>query len=119
MAELAEVTAEQLEFRDPFNHTYSQQQYLAILEDMFSRIGEVRFKVHHRIQQQNSGYISWTFSGTTRLTGSFSFEGCSRLEADEKGCIRIHYDYWDGSELIELLPLLGAIVRRVKQKMAH
>lgn len=116
---LAPVLAEDLEFRDPFNHTYRKEQFIAIMADMFSRLDQVKFEVHNLIVQGNEGTLYWNFSASSRITGHFSFEGCSRIVRDNNGLICLHRDYWDGSELMQQLPVLGAVIGKVRSKMSH
>ena len=116
---LSNITTEAFSFKDPFNHTHTQADFIAIMEDMFQRLSLVRFQVHRSVQQGQHAFIYWTFYGNSRFTGEFSFEGVSRIEADDSGKITLHHDFWDGSELMEKVPLLGAVIRKVRKKLTH
>ena len=116
---LCRITSEAFSFRDPFNHTHTQADFVAIMQDMFERLPLVRFQVHRSVQQNNEAFIYWTFYGNSRFTGEFSFEGVSRIEASDTGKVMLHHDFWDASELMEKIPLLGVIIRKVRRKLSH
>jgi len=116
---LETVTADTLEFRDPFNHTHSQQAFLAIMADMFEKLPTVRFTIHQSMQDDLSAFIRWTFTANSKMTGEFSVEGTSRLEADSQGLITLHHDYWDASELMQRLPVLGCVIGKLRRKLSH
>lgn len=119
LGSLRNITSEAFSFRDPFNHTHNQADFIAIMQDMFQRLSSVRFQVHRCVQQDHDAFIYWTFYADSRFTGAFSFEGVSRIEASDSGKIILHHDFWDGSELMEKIPVLGAIIRKVRRKFAH
>jgi hypothetical protein len=116
---LCNITAEGFSFKDPFNHTHTQADFIAIMEDMFQRLSLVRFQVHSSVQQGQHAFIYWTFYGDSSFTAEFSFEGVSRIEANDSGKVMLHHDFWDGSELMEKLPLLGAVIRKLRKKLSH
>lgn len=113
------LLAENLEFRDPFNHTFTRDSFIAILEDMYQKLDQVNFDVHAQLQNGNEGVLYWTFSATSKMTGRFEFVGSSRVVLGKEGKIELHHDYWDGSELMQRLPLLGRVIRKLRQKMSH
>ncbi|SFG20275.1 nuclear transport factor 2 family protein [Neptunomonas qingdaonensis] len=116
---LRSITSQAFSFRDPFNHTHTQADFVAIMQDMFQRLSTVRFQVHRSVQHNHDAFIYWTFYGHSRFTGAFSFEGVSRIEASDSGKVILHHDFWDGSELMEKVPLLGAVIRKVRRKLSH
>jgi len=116
---LRPLLAENLEFRDPFNHTFTQDAFIAILEDMYLKLDQVSFAVQAQLQQGHEGVLYWTFSANSKMTGRFEFEGSSRVVLGKEGKIELHHDYWDGSELMQRIPLVGRIIRKLRQKMSH
>lgn len=116
---LAAATAEDIEFQDPFNHTTTQADFLAVMADMFERLDWVRFDVHSQQQNGQEAFITWTFSAASGKTGEFSVAGSSYLTANSDGLVTLHRDYWDASELMQMLPLLGAVIRKVRRTMGH
>lgn len=111
--------ADRVEFRDPFNHTFSQDDFIRILEDMYIKLDHVSFNVHGQVQEGNEGVLFWTFSASSKITGSFEIEGNSRVSCDKDGKVMLHHDYWDASELMQQLPLLGMVIGKVRKKMSH
>ncbi len=118
VSELAALLNEQAAFSDPFNRVTGRATFLRIFEDMYSRLEDVSFDVHRIANTPEGGFIYWTFSGHSRLTGTLSIDGVSRIELDDAGKVRVHEDYWDASLLFERLPLLGRIIARIRRKLA-
>lgn len=108
-----------IEFKDPFNHSFSQAEFIAILEDMFTRLQAVSFDIHNQLQHGNQGMIHWTFCASSKVTGRIEFQGMSRIVANDQGKIVLHHDYWDGSVLMQKLPVLGLVIAKVRKKLCH
>jgi hypothetical protein len=113
------VLAPSVNFKDPFNNTYTRAEFISIMQDMFNKLSLVRFEVHQSIQEQDVAFIHWTFHGASKVTGDFSFEGTSVLKVDEVGKVIQHHDYWDGSALMQKVPLLGRVIYWLRHKLAH
>ena len=116
---LAEYTSGEFEFRDPFNHTHSRDDFIAILEDMYQKLGEVSFTIHSVLENDAEAMIQWTFKAHSKLTGPIYFEGMSHIGLNEMGIVKSHIDYWDGSELMQKIPMLGLGVKFLKGRFAH
>lgn len=115
---LEALLSEQAVFSDPFNRVTGRAVFLRIFEDMYSRLDDVGFAVHQLAETEEGGFIYWTFSGYSKLTGQLSIDGVSRVVLDSEGRVLLHADYWDASLLLERLPLLGRVIRRIRQKLA-
>lgn len=105
-------------FRDPFNDVRGLDQMQAIMQDMFERMSEPKFRVLEHTLKGDSGYIRWNFSGEVPVLGRLDVEGVSRLQFNNQGLISEHLDYWDSAPIYLKLPLLGALLRRLKARMA-
>ena len=116
---LREHLSDTVEFRDPFNHTFSEDEFISILDDMFARLDNVRFEIHSCIQDERSGVLYWTFHASSKMTGDISFEGISQVKADNMGNVVLHYDHWDASILMERLPMVGRLIRYIRKKISH
>ncbi|MGH1460951.1 MAG: nuclear transport factor 2 family protein [Neptuniibacter sp.] len=116
---LFESLATDVEFRDPFNHSYSRQAFLSILEDMFTRLNDVSFTIHGMQENDREGSLYWTFSASSPSMGVIKFEGMSRVVADEHCRIILHHDFWDASELMQKIPVLGTVIRQIRKKLSH
>ena len=116
---LTELLAADVVFKDPFNLSDTREQFIAIMADMFGKLSEVRFTVHEHMQEGERAYIFWTYYGASKLLGEFEFEGVSKLKFNAQGLVTEHYDLWDGSQLMQQLPLVGLPVRFLRGKFKH
>ncbi|WP_286239150.1 nuclear transport factor 2 family protein [Neptuniibacter halophilus] len=116
---LEKLTSADIEFRDPFNLSQGRASFIELMADMFERLDEVEFRVDQRIAEGHCAMIHWRFSGHSQMTGAFSFQGMSRIEADSEGLIRLHHDYWDSAEILQKVPMLGRVLRYVKRRASH
>ncbi|TNE79366.1 MAG: nuclear transport factor 2 family protein [Gammaproteobacteria bacterium] len=119
VADLRQLLADDVEFCDPFNRVHGADSYLALLEDMFFRLENVRFSVHESLRQGQVAYLHWTFAASSRLTGQLSFPGVTRLQLQEDGRITRHEDFWDSAALYRQLPLVGSLMRWLRRRAAH
>jgi steroid Delta-isomerase len=118
LAELAPLVTEDVHFRDPFNDVRGVAAFTRVLEDMFERTEAPRFEVLHWTADGHCGYIRWRFSARVPLLGQWRIEGVSTLEFAADGRIAEHLDYWDASAVYARIPLLGALVRGVRRRLA-
>ena len=116
---LGDVTAHSVCFVDPFNDTRTQLAFISIMQDMFTQLSSVKFVVHTAVQQDDTAFIYWTFHADSRFTGPFDFQGTSLLKANEEGKVVLHHDFWDGSILMQKVPVLGSIIKRLRIKLGH
>lgn len=116
---LANCCAEDVVFKDPFNHTQSKHAYLAVMKDMFESLNDVRFVVEEAEATEKGAYLTWFFTANSRLTGTINVQGMSRIVFNAEGKVSQHMDYWDGSVVMEAIPLFGAMVRAIKKRAAH
>ncbi len=119
LIELSDCCSENVVFKDPFNSTHGRKQYLELLRDMFARLDNVSFEVQDQEATSKSGYLTWVFSASSSATGPISVEGMSRIVFDQEGKVQQHYDYWDGSQIMEGIPVFGAVVRYIKKRAAY
>jgi len=118
LGQLRAVLSEDVFFSDPFNQVNGTDAYLALLSEMFERLGSVSFTVHDSQQQDAVAYLYWTFSGHSSVTGWLNFQGSSRLTFDVSGKINRHQDFWDSADLYEKVPVLGALFRWLRRRVA-
>jgi steroid delta-isomerase len=118
LEQLREVLSEDVMFIDPFNQVSGTDAYLALLSEMFERLDSVSFTVHDSQQKDTVAYLYWTFSGHSGVTGWLNFQGSSRLTFDASGKITHHQDFWDSADLYEKVPVLGALFRWLRRRVA-
>lgn len=118
--------AENAEFADPFHRVYGRHAFMAIMDDMFKRLDDVRFDIHQVTPHpfpMRGGFLHWTFTANSNLTGRFSFNGVSRIEINDSGLVALHEDYWDSAELYRRIPVIKGVFnwlrKRTAAKTAH
>lgn len=116
---LENTLAPVVSFKDPFNDIGTREAFIAIMEDMFTRLSNVKFVVHQTIEKENDAFLQWTFYGDSSITGSFDFKGTSVLKVDENKKVILHHDYWDGSIVIQKVPFIGRVISVLRAKLGH
>jgi len=116
--EFSDWVAPNVRFRDPFNDVQGIEKMQAILLDMFERAKEPKFEVLEHVLGEEGAYLRWLFTATIPVIGQLEVDGVSRLQFDKQGRISEHLDYWDSAPIYLKLPILGALLRPLKSKMA-
>lgn len=118
--DLCERLAPEVHFRDPFNDLRGRERVKALLNDMFERTGKPAFDLIEVCwhQESHSAWLRWQFDAQVPVIGELRVEGSSRIRLDDAGKVIEHLDYWDSAPVYLQLPLLGALLRRIKHKMA-
>ena len=123
LGELAEIYCAEARFKDPFNEVTGVAAIAAIFEAMFDQLEAPRFRVTEAIGDDRRACLVWEFEfRNPRLNGGKPecIRGASWLEFDDRGRVSLHRDYWDAAEeLYEKLPVVGALVRWLRRRIAH
>jgi steroid delta-isomerase len=120
VAELPRYYAADCRFRDPFNDVRGLPALAAIFDHMFERLDAPRFIVRERVVDAPRLLLTWDFE--FRFRGwrpqlMQHIHGSSLITFDGAGLVAVHRDYWDAAEeLYEKLPLLGTLLRLLKQQ---
>lgn len=122
---LADFYAQDCEFQDPFQTVRGRPAVARIYQDMFRQLDRPAF-THVQIlgstltDQTCRFIIGWQFEFALRGNGNrHAIPGCSMLEIDAEGRIASHIDYWDASRLMQVLPLVGPLIRWLRRKIGH
>ena len=117
---LAQVYAPQATFQDPFNRVQGLPAITAQFAHMYAKLHAPRFVVNEVTSAQNHvGWITWDFHFALRKGASAQVvAGATRFVLDEQGLVIDHRDYWDACDFYATVPLLGAVVRRLKRAAA-
>jgi len=118
ISEFSKWVSVDVHFRDPFNDVRGLEKMQSILMDMFERSSEPKFRVLEHRLGGDTGFIRWHFSAVLPVLGDLQVEGVSRLQFDNQGLISEHLDYWDSAPIYLKLPVIGAILRKLKARMA-
>ena len=114
---LLDLCAETVEFRDPFNHTFTKPAFCHILEHMFKTVKGLTFEVHNIIGSDRLWVLKWTFTGTIKPFGRVEIVGLSEVALNEQGHVVRHIDYWDsGTEVYSKVPVLGPVIRLIRSR---
>ena len=108
---LLDLCAENIEFRDPFNHTRTKPEFKQVLQHMFQQVKQLRFDVHEVQGEGAKWFLKWTFTGRVRVIGALEIDGVTEVDIDQEGLVCRHLDYWDATGPVLLrLPVLGKIL---------
>ena len=123
LARIGEVYADHARFKDPFNEVSGTVAIASIFEAMFEQLDQPRFRVTDALGDDRRACLVWDFDFRSPRIGGGQpqrIRGSSWLEFDRDGCVILHRDYWDAAEeLYEKLPLLGAVFRWLRRRIAH
>ena len=118
LVRIRELYAADAHFRDPFNDVHGIAQVEAVFAHMFETLERPAFVVREKIADGSRAFVTWDFTFT--LGGrSASIHGGTLLRFDASGRVSEHIDYWDaGAQVYERIPLLGWVLRRLRQRLA-
>ena len=125
LVSIDEVYAAQAHFKDPFNDVVGIDRIKVIYAHMFENLTNPRFEITRVIEQQGAeqpphpheAFVAWQFKFEWRGR-VFDIPGGTRFVINDHGLVSDHVDYWDVAELYEKLPLIGALLRPLRKRMA-
>ena len=118
VARLGEHYAANAYFKDPFNEVNGLDGIRRVFTHMFRQVEAPRFRVTDRVADAAGAMLVWEFSFRSRGRETL-VRGATHLRFDERGKIVYHRDYWDAAEeLYAKLPLLGALMRWLRRRLA-
>ena len=107
-------------FVDPFNDVQGLAAVEGIFRHMFVALDEPHFVVTGQVVQGAQCFLLWDFHFRFKRFDTHTVQtirGTSHLVFSEAGLVTLHRDYWDAAqELYEKLPLLGSLMRWLKQR---
>lgn len=120
LARLGDVAAPGIHFVDPFNDVTGIEPLRRILAKMFAELAAPRFVVTHRAWDGDVCFLRWRFEACGKSGGKpWTIEGMSELHFAADGRVVSHIDHWDaGRQFYEKLPLIGAILRAIRRRVA-
>lgn len=117
--DIAQVYTDDARFADPFSDVRGHQAIRRVFDDMFRRAPDARFTVHESAWSGERWFLYWSMDFTTRGGDAWHITGTSRVTVGTDGRVSEHLDYWDsGSQFYQRLPLLGAVIRAIRRRMA-
>lgn len=120
LAHLDEVYAADVHFVDPFNDVSGLAPMRRIFEHMFETLQAPRFTVLSRFAAGDEAFLTWDFRFRRSAGGGeLLIHGGSHLRFTADGRVAMHRDYWDAAQQVyERLPLLGAVLRWLRRRIA-
>ena len=118
VSQLAQVYSEDVFFKDPFNEVRGLADVVRIFSHMFEQVDSPRFVVTNHVLQGDQAFLTWDFLFRMKRfsTAGQCIRGATHLRFGPDGRANFHRDYWDAAEeLYEKLPVLGSLMRGLKQ----
>lgn len=123
LSQIGRCYADDAWFKDPFNEVTGLAAIAAIFRAMFTQVDAPRFVVREAILEGARACLTWEFQFRFRGRGPDVTEcirGASWVEFDHEGRVLRHRDYWDAAEeLYQKLPVIGALMRWLRRRLAH
>jgi predicted ester cyclase len=119
VGELQSHVTPDVHFQDPFNGVQGVAAYERVLKKMFEDLDKPRFEVLHAVLDGSTGYLKWRLAFRGKRGRERTITGMSELHFDGHGRVASHVDYWDAAaQLYEHVPVLGFILRKIRQRLA-
>lgn len=118
LALLGEVYSNDIEFTDPIHRIQGLDALNAYFANLYENMAQCTFKIEHIVEQSGQACITWQMvyrHHKINKGAPVSVNGCSHLQFSDK--IDMHRDYLDlGEMLYEQLPVLGSVIKKIKQR---
>ncbi|MCS6995825.1 MAG: nuclear transport factor 2 family protein [Casimicrobiaceae bacterium] len=111
-------------FKDPFNEVTGTAAIAAIFRHMYATTLDPRFVVTSAALTPDAreGFLLWEFHFRIRRHQpevERLIRGATHVHLAPDGRVAMHRDYWDAAEeLYEKLPVIGALMRFLRRRMA-
>ena len=115
-----DVYTEDVLFKDPVHELRGAENLHAYLSEMCVNVHSGRFEYLDQIVSENTAYIKWNMHFKHPKLGNktITVRGISQVQFNER--IYFHEDVYDLGQLIyEHVPLLGAVVKGLKKRLAN
>lgn len=117
--ELDALVTPDVRFTDPFNEITGAPAYRHVYAHMFQTLDEPRFVIRAKALDGATGFYLWDFSFRRKgKAEQHLIVGTSEVHLAPDGRISAHHDHWDAGQVYEKVPVLGALIRLVKRKLA-
>lgn len=120
VAQVRQLYAAEARFKDPFNDVTGLAAIESIFAHMFVALLRPRFVVTGQVVQGAQCFLTWEFHFCFRnfkVGQQQVILGASHLIFSPQGLVTLHRDYWDAAEeLYEKLPVVGGLMRWLKQR---
>ena len=111
ISNLVDCLHESFVFIDPFNKIIGKKSFRKLLEKMFIKIKNPKFRILNILEEKNLTLIKWNFEYEISKK-KINFDGVSELII-RKNLIYKHIDYWDsGRNVYSHLPIIGSVFKK-------
>ena len=109
---LVDCLHESFVFIDPFNKIIGKKSFRKLLEKMFIKIKNPKFRILNILEEKNLTLIKWNFEYEISKK-KINFDGVSELII-RQNLIYKHIDYWDsGRNVYSHLPIIGSVFKKI------
>ena len=117
---LDRIVAPDVRFVDPFNDVTGIESYRAVFRHMFETVEQPRFAILRTAIEGDIAFYRWRFSFRRKGAAEiWTIEGMSEVRFLANGLVAEHIDHWDAAgQLYERLPVIGALLRWIRRKLA-
>ena len=119
-SELGPLYSDDVYFEDPSHGIQGKAALLERFHQLYSKVDSCNFKFHQTLDTGGEIFLAWTMILRQRGQGGevIRVEGASFLKV-RNNRIYYHRDYFDlGAFVYENVPMLGSIIKRIKQRLA-
>lgn len=119
-SELGPLYSEDVYFEDPSHGIQGKAALLERFHHLYSKVDSCNFKFHQTLDTGGEIFLAWTMILRQRGQNGevIRVEGASFLKV-RNNRIYYHRDYFDlGAFVYENVPMLGSIIKRIKQRLA-
>jgi limonene-1,2-epoxide hydrolase len=117
---LEQIYHKDVVFEDSAHRLEGWEQLSAYFDSLYTNVIKCDFDIRHHQQVEDSGFLTWTMQlQHPKLNGGEAVEvnGVSHIRFSGDRVI-FHRDYFDlGEMLYENIPLLGFVIKNIKQRL--
>ena len=120
VSQLHTIYDAQARFKDPFNEVQGLAGIEQIFRHMYVALNQPHFVVTQQVVDADQAFLTWEFRFRFKRFDTQTLQsvrGASHVVFNAQGLVTMHRDYWDAAEeLYEKLPVVGALMRWLKQR---
>lgn len=112
------VYAENAYFRDGYREVQGRDDIEAYFLKSTETVYECTFDIQDVSIHNGNYYFRWIMHLTTKRWKDepITAVGMSHVRYDRNGMVTFHQDYWDTSVIYEKVPIMGSVIRWIKQQ---
>jgi hypothetical protein len=120
VAQLHTLYDAQATFKDPFNEVQGLPAIERIFRHMYVALDQPHFVITGQLVDGAQAFLTWEFRFRFKRFDTATLQtvrGGSHVVFNAQGRVTLHRDYWDAAEeLYEKLPLVGSVMRWLKNR---